>query len=280
VPTRAHGVVNDRVSITPEPGAQRKRHRRVQVTDRDLELLAFVAKHKFVLTSHVQVLLDVSAYTASARLLGLTHAGYIERERPLYMQPGCYRITRPGLKLIGSSLRRSQIDPGSFQHDVGLAWVWLAARTGAFGSVREVISERELRSHDGRPQGRADPLAVRLGGVGRSGRPRLHYPDLLLVNADGRRIALELELTTKDRPRREQILSGYAADRRIDAVVYLIDVGRRSVGRAIEASAARLRIADLVQIQHVRFFGSVPRGPTTLTLERAQLPARDAEAAR
>jgi hypothetical protein len=92
---------------------------------------------------------------------------------------------------------------------------------------------------------------VRLGGVGPSGRERLHYPDLLLIDPGGRRIAIELELSSKGRGRREKILAGYAADARIDVVLYL--VRDRRVGRAIQASARRLGIGPLVHVQRVDF---------------------------
>ena len=59
-----------------------------------------------------------------------------------------------------------------------------------------------------------------------TGVRRLHYPDLLLVDPDGRRLAVELELTSKGRERRERILSGYAADRRFDGVMYVVESPR------------------------------------------------------
>ena len=55
------------------------------------------------------------------------------------------------------------------------------------------------------------------------GRERLHYPDLLLItprgapDRAGARAVLE-----RTRTRREKILAGYAADARIDAVLYLV----------------------------------------------------------
>ena len=97
-------------------------------------------------------------------------------------------------------------------------------------------------------------FGVRLGGYGPGGRPRLHYPDLLLVTPDGRRVAVELELSSKGRTRREKILRGYAADRDIDAVVYLVD--NPAVGRAIRTSAARVGSSGRIQVQPVRWAGS------------------------
>jgi hypothetical protein len=239
--------------------------KRALITDRDQALLSFAAQHRLVLASHIQVLLGVSPDAARARLRTLQAGGLLGCERFFHGQPRCWWITRKGLAVIGSRLPPPRLDLRSYRHDVGLAWVWLAAERGAFGPLRELISERTMRSHDGAAArsaldpGRAEePFGVRLGGAGPAGRERLHYPDLLLVTPDSRRIGVELELTGKERARREQILSGYASDPRIDAVLYLVD--RPAVARAVEASAARLGIGAIVQVQRARWdTGRQPR---------------------
>ena len=57
-----------------------------------------------------------------------------------------------------------------------------------------------MRSQDGRADERRKPFGVRLGGVGRDGRPRMHYPDLIVVTDTGHRVAFELELTPRTAP--------------------------------------------------------------------------------
>ncbi|MGI8507621.1 MAG: hypothetical protein ACR2MK_12635 [Solirubrobacteraceae bacterium] len=143
------------------------------------------------------------------------------------------------------------MDLACFKHDVGLAWLWLAASRGAFGEMHAVISERQMRSHDGRAEGRAEPLGVRLAGVGPHGGDRRHYPDLLLETSTGHRVAVELELTPKGRVRREEIIGGFAADARIDAVLYLVE--NDSIGAAIESSGATVGVSSLVHVQRARF---------------------------
>ncbi len=252
--------------------------RRVQITDRDATLLAFLAEHRIALAAHAQTLLGVSAGAADARLRALRGAGLLDSERLFHSQPRCWWITRRGLAAIDSDLPPPRFDLHAYRHDVGVAWLWLAARRGVFGPLRNVVSEREMRSRDGaegheaRAEGRgARQFAVRLGGLGPSGRERLHYPDLLLVIAGGRRVAVELELTTKARARRERILSGYGADGRIDAVLYLVD--SHSVARAVQASAARLGISRRVQVQRVEWDDEAGR---TAGREATRLPARAA----
>lgn len=219
--------------------------------DRDLELLEFIAEHRFILPTHAESFLGRPARRS---LTSLLDAGLIERERSLG-GPGCYLATRQGFRAAGRSYRPRAVSYGSYQHDVGLAWLWLATRAGTFGEMREIVSERAMRSSDRSP-GPGERLGVRLGGYGASGTERLHYPDLLLITPDGQRIAFELELTGKSRTRRERILAGYGADARIAAVVYLVQSAW--TGRAIQDTARRIGISDLVHVQRVTGLGRAP----------------------
>jgi hypothetical protein len=255
---------------TPKP----RRRRGIRITDRDRILLSFIGEHRLVLATHVQALLGISAGAAYARLYSLSEAGFLIH-RPLFQgEPGCYQITHKGLQLIDSALPRPRIDLRGYRHDVGVAWLSLAARNGVFGPMREVHAERLLRSHDGTAEGREDPLGVRLGGVGPGGRARLHYPDLVLVGADGRRFAIELELSQKGRSRLEQIIAGYGADRRVDGVLYLVDDAR--VARGVRAAATNVGISHLVHVQWVSLAGADRIGSAGVGAERAPQRRRSA----
>jgi hypothetical protein len=224
--------------------------RAVQITDTDRALLRFAAEHRFVIAAQVAALLGVSEGTAEARLRRLGAGGHLRRNKELYRGPTWHQITRAGLRAVGSDLPAPRgFDLATHRHDAGLGWLMLTARAGRFGPLERIISERRMRSHDGRAEDPTQRYGVRLGGVGPGGRDRLHYPDLVLITQTGHRVAFELELSTKEVARREGILAGYAADRRIDAVVYLVE--RASVGRAIERSAARMGVSHLVRVQRV-----------------------------
>jgi hypothetical protein len=262
----------------------------VRFTERDRRLLEFAADHRFVQPEHVQALLGISGAAAVARLRALCGAGVLIRERWFHRDPASYRIAKGGLSLIGSELPPPRVDLRAYEHDIGVAWLWLHARRGTFGPLREVLAERQLRSRDaaglGAKAGPApawaqdamgEPFGVRLGGVGPGGRERLHYPDLLLTTSDGRRIALELELSAKGRTRRERILAGYGADRRIDGVVYLVE--NPAVGRSVSASARRLGIDDRVQVQLVRLSRPGVGGAASLEAERGRSSGAEARRA-
>jgi DNA-binding CsgD family transcriptional regulator len=233
----------------------------IQLTDTDRAVLRFAAEHRFVIAAQVAALLGVSAAAAEARLRRLGTGGQVRRHKELHRGPTWHQITAAGLRAAGSDLPAPRgFDLATHRHDAGLGWLVLAARAGRFGPLEQVISERRMRSHDGRAEERSQRYGVYLGGVGEAGRDRVHYPDLVLVTRSGHRVAFELELSTKEVARRERILAGYAADRRIDAVVYLVE--RPSVGRAIERSVARMGISHLVRVQRVSMGPAVAAAPS------------------
>ncbi len=243
-----------------------------RLTDRDVDILSFLAEHRLALGPHVAVLLDTSTVAATTRLNKLANAGLVKRHPAFPGEPRWYRITRNGLAAIGSSLPPPRVDLRTYAHDVGVAWLWLAARGGTFGPLQEIFGERRLRSLDASREPDAEPLAVRLGGFGPHGRVRLHYPDLVLRTADGRRVALELELTPKSRTRLETILAGYGADPRFAGVVYLVQ--SPSIARSVHVAARRLGIAPLVDIQRVRSTVSTNATATARTAERTATSRR------
>ena len=245
---------------------------RLRLTDRDAQLLEFAAEHRLVLSAHAQALLGSSQAAAQRRLGALAAAGLLERRMYFHGRPSCFQISRPGLAAIDSKLPVPREDLRCYAHDVGMAWLWLAAHSGSFGAARQIVGERQMRSADGAADPGAPRYGVRLGGFGPTGRDRLHYPDLLLVRADGRRVALELELSAKGRIRREGILAAYGAETRIDAVLYLTD--HLGVSRAIRSSARSVGVAGLVQVQALRWDGRRPGAATPRSRARSREPAR------
>jgi hypothetical protein len=244
----------------------------VRFDERDRLLLEFASHHRLILASQAALVLQVDLDDAESKLDALRDAGLIRDARgPSCPLPG-EQITGAGLRAINSPLGAPRAGSANgYHHDVGLGWLWLAARSGAFGRLRGVVSERHMRSHDRRSDQWAQRFGVRLGGVGPAGHERLHYPDLVLKTASGRRVALELELTGKTSIRLQKILAGYAADPRIDAVVYLVEKPR--VGANIGRAAARMGISDLVHVQRVSF-AAPGGGADTVSASMARLPRR------
>jgi DNA-binding transcriptional ArsR family regulator len=219
----------------------------------DLELLRFAAEHRFVLAAQAARLLDRSVPSVQRALRRLRAAGLVRSERVLRHEPIAYRATRAGLTAAGSELRPSPaLDLAAYRHDVGLTWLDVGARRGLFGEVGEVISEKRMRSEDRRAD-RPDDAPRHGVALSAGERSRLHYPDLVVVTASGHRVAFELELSTKAPAHRERILAAYAAEPRIDAVVYLVPTP--SAGKAIAGSAARAGARDKVQVRRFEWAG-------------------------
>lgn len=256
---------------------RRRGPRRSTLSEVDLELLRFLAEHRFALADHAAALLGVTRRTAGERLARLVEGGYIREASVPGRQPVMYLIKRAGLAAVGSALPAPLLKMPGYEHDVGLAWLWLAAQRGTFGPLSEILSERTLRSRDGArgPSSdlgdRDEPLGVRKGGLGPRGGEQLHYPDLLLRTTDGRCVAVELELSGKARTRLESILAAYAADPRIAGVVYLVQ--SQAVARSVERAARRVGASELVHLQRVRLASPVPGGARGIQAERAG-PAR------
>lgn len=240
-------------------------------------MLWFLAEHRLVLQSQVAALLGAPPHSVQRRLHSLAASGYVSRFRG-FGAARCYRIRSRGLAAIGSQLGAPEENTGMYRHDVGVAWLWVAARRGKFGPLADVIGERRLRSHDMiLPE---EPYAIRLGGYEHDGQQRRHYPDLLLIDRHRRRLALELELSPKKRTRREEILAGYGADRQVDGVLYLVEdnVHGRAIARALTRSASEMGVADRVHLRAVTpieaIDGAAGRSGTPQARISARAPSR------
>ncbi|HET9075004.1 MAG TPA: hypothetical protein VFN48_10525 [Solirubrobacteraceae bacterium] len=244
---------------------------------RDLLLLEALSHQRVAVLAQAAHWLGVSEATAARRVRALARADLVETRRIFDRGSPMLRITGRGLAQIGSRLSRPGQKLDEYRHDVGVGWVWTAARDGAFGDLAAIHSERALRSADARrdrltpgerqlavEDGHDAPGGIGVGAFLADGRPQRHYPDLLLDTASGRRIGVELELTHKGARRLDRIMEAYASDLSVDAVLYLVADPR--IGAQIHAAAERADMADRVHVRRVARaqIGGVPgpeRGP-------------------
>jgi hypothetical protein len=237
------------------------------------QVLDFMAQHRCAIAPQVQTLLGCAPARAARRLRELQELGYARSQRIFAARPSTWRITPAGLAAVGSRLGPPRLHLSQCGHDLGLGWLWLAARDGSFGKLGAVHSERSMRSHDARGRFTQEPLGVGLGPTGPRGGEQRHYPDLLLTTPAGRRIAVELELSGKGPQRLAGIMLAYAADARIDAVMYLVS-DRRLAGR-IERAAGAAGIGELVRVQLMsRSIQGAPEGGHPVP-RRASLCSRE-----
>lgn len=158
--------------------------RGIRLTERDRTLLAFASEHRLVLECQLERLAGARRGKLLHRLDALVGARYLRVDQVFGER--YYQIQSTGLAAIDSRLPTPRFKLADYKHDVGVAWLWLAARQGTFGPLRELLSERSLRSRDRALDRPDEPYGVRLGGVDRYGNERLHYPDLLLIDPRGR----------------------------------------------------------------------------------------------
>jgi DNA-binding Lrp family transcriptional regulator len=269
------------VHFTPLSPLWRVQRDEIVLTDRDQELLAALAEQRVAVMAQAAYWLGVSERTAGRRVRRLEQAGLLESRRLFERGSAMVKITPAGLRRIGSPLGKPGQKLDEYRHDVGVGWLWTAAREGAFGEMAEIVSERGMRSHDARlermsPAERLltdDPehYGIGVGTLTAGGRPERHFPDLLLRSPAGHTIAVELELSVKGRRRLDGVMNAYASDGRVDAVLYVVPDAR--LAAKVRESAVRAGISDLVYVRRlapggIRGVAAVPE--TTV----ARAPAR------
>ena len=226
-----------------------------RVTARDRAIVRWIGRHRMVTARQVANRFGVGRSQCYARLTGLVRIGLLAHERLLHGQPGVYLATRSGLDLAGSSLPPASIDLRMYEHDLELADLVSELERDA-GSAGVVLTERELRALD-TPAGQSPtsyrPTYAVLLGHGTqlrltpSGAPRVHFPDAVVVGADARPVAIELERTAKGRARLRGILRAYVAARHVPEVHYYVSDER--VRGLLTDEIAQLRAGQVVKVK-------------------------------
>jgi hypothetical protein len=243
-----------------------KKRARSQLGEQDLRVLEMLGHHRAVDTRQVAEWLACTEGTARKRLRRLAgptpeiraspREGFVAIHLMQAGQSPTVTIADKGLAVLGRRPAAVEVKWSERRHDIGVAWLWLAAQQGAFGSLRNTITEREMVAHDSALDSRPevermlDPgkaLGLGAGLLTESGRPHRHYPDLLLETTDGHQLAVELELSRKNSSRLDLVMEHYACDSRVDSVLYL--VADEYTARKVEQAARKALIGDFVQIR-------------------------------
>lgn len=248
-------------------------HRTALIDDRDREILMQLAGHRVMVVPQLAMAFaDLSTRALNARLRRLAGERLITSQRIFEGRPAAISITGRGLQMIESGGPAPKVDLKAYRHDIGVGWLYLAARQGVFGTLTELRLERELRGDDRRADREGPPAGIGVGTLSRGGRPSRHYPDLLLTTASGHQVAVELELTAKSSDRLRHIMRAYASDHRVSAVLYLVPDAAGA--RRIETAARRAGIASLVHVQRLTTRG-IHGAPPPIAAGRAPTHARE-----
>jgi protein involved in plasmid replication-relaxation len=164
------------------------------VTVRDVEVMRWVGRHGVVSTDQVAGRfwpVGCPKRLVRRRLAILERAGLLKAERPGWRrQSKVWLATASGLRLAEVALRPARLVGWRLSHD--LALVDLSEQLPAKEAGGSWLTERELM----------------VGGWRTSLKLR-RLPDGLLVQADGRRFAVELEASRKDAERLRRIVNDY-----------------------------------------------------------------------
>ncbi len=211
-------------------------------TDRDAQIVGWIGGLGAAGAEHVAGRFGMSSSMAYRRLALLVRDKLLVQHYVLYARPVLYAATRQGMRWRGlSGFEACVITPGTFEHAWQVAEVAVPLIRGLPGW--QVWSDRELRWHE--RQERQLLGSVRVGSRG-GDRPALHRPDLVLRSPRGRVVAIEVELSVKDRARLKKICLGWARARHVDAVYYLATPhAAKAVGRAVADTRAEDRIQVL-----------------------------------
>lgn len=206
-----------------------------RLTPSDIAVLRLAGRHRFVTVAQAARGVGRAEKKVYPRLLGMRSWGLVDFHRPLVYR-GVYVASRAGLATAGLALPPARIDVSTFHHDRLVTDVAIDAELA--GAV--VLTEREMRSHDENPD-HDTRYAVTVPSGGR------HYPDLLVEAGSGRWRAIEVELSPKNKLRRERILAGYARARHIDTVTYY--AARSAIADLLSRSITMLGLGEMVTVE-------------------------------
>jgi hypothetical protein len=180
--------------------------RRAAITQRDMEMLRFATRHGVCTAEQLSRRFFSSDSACWRRLRALENLGLLQRHRTWWQAPRVVMTTPLGTQLANVDLPPARLNLPELEHSLALVDLsedLLAANPGA-----QWITERELR-RDAIRRHRLDGMAARA--------VRVRTPDGVIV-LEGKRLAVELDLTPKRTEQYEQLLRAYAADRDVEGL--------------------------------------------------------------
>lgn len=216
--------------------ARRPSGRRVrgpQLTERDVEILRWMTRHgvvtaelvgrRFFWRPHKK---DYGKWAAYRRIRALRTLGLVLNDKPFVDHPDVLRVTRDGARIADVGIRPAPLVLSQLRHS--LAIVWLTEYLLADNAGAELTTERELRAEryrelrDGTREtehGRAPDalLSIPAKGAGAQGVMT---------------VAVELDLTRKDRRAMERMVRQYDRER-VDRIWWYVTSARLERTRAL-----------------------------------------------
>jgi hypothetical protein len=168
-------------------------------TRRDLEVLAWVGRFRFVEPRAIAERFGVSWQQANARVRRLERLGLVGTERRHMFQSRAVFLTGRGCELLGRPRRRPPRAQVQREHEAAI--VWLVTRLEREHEPARVLTERECRRLEADGEQR---YSLRLQGRG----DRQRWPDVVVEHPD-RYEAFEIEFAPKGTARLRRIIEAY-----------------------------------------------------------------------
>ena len=209
------------------------------MTQRDRQVLAWIGVHGIVTAEQVARRFwvgaegEVGKRAAYRRLAVLESMTLIRRDRtPFWRAPWVIRITTYGGEVGGVTVRPARLVEGEIRHALSL--VDLTEQLIAMNPTATLRTEREIRT---------DRWHERHAGTRAPARGRT--PDAELTLENGKRVAIELDLTPKRTKDYERILRSYKQEK-YDLVGWYVVPG--AVDRVVKMVQDN-RADDFVQVR-------------------------------
>ena len=169
------------------------------VTDRDLELLKFINTFGFCERPHLEKKFDLTPQRFRDCMKRLKGEELVIEEALFHKRPKIYRLTQKGARYTDLP-PLSKVPLALYHHEMTVVDVALILMSHHKDALWR--SERYLKREK------------------REALDKWHVADGLLIFSDGRRIAIEVELTLKDPRRLKEIFKKYALEFEITEVWY------------------------------------------------------------
>lgn len=223
---------------------------KIRITERDLEILNFINDFGFCEMPQLEKRFNLRKPKNYMLINRLIKIGLVKHERLFYGRHGIYRLTRKGA-------RNTPLPPlnrvvlGNYIHDIKLMEIYLKLRE--LYPEAQWISERKLKQEK------------YTDGVGKKG----HLPDGMLIFPDGKEVAIEVELTAKDRRRVERILKWYTGKFDIKEVWYYCSP---SIVAYMQNKAAKMAFVKVKRLDELlgKDKEAIPNAKTCKILEESE----------
>ena len=193
-----------------------------QLTERDLDILRWIARHGVVTVEDVAVKFfwrkeqrRPGIWAAYRRLSSLHWLGLILRDKPFANQPQVLRVTREGARLADVGVGPAPLVLSEINH--ALAIVRVTEAILAEHPDAELTTERELRADRYRQMREGD----RPTGRGRTPDALIRLPKKGGAKGAMDTIAIEVDTSRKDRRAIERIITAYDYEK-VDGVWWYV----------------------------------------------------------